>query len=196
MFAIDIDGVIANSLEPVLLHVCRTLGVPIEQLAPLTTWDVAACFPEERRPEAEKLIRRAYAHNEGQIYTLARPIPGALDAALWLHQRQLLKAYITSRPDTLKAVTSDWLEREGFPQAPVYHTTNKAGAMAEARALVMVEDSPEEIKALREAAASIIIFDAPYNRDLPGVRISDWSSFMWLLAALPLDYRHRAKRGF
>ncbi len=196
MFALDIDGVIANSQDACLLHVCRTLGVGVERLTPCTTWNIADCFPEEERPAAASLIRRAYTHNEGQIYTLARQIPGALDAALFLHQRELLKAYITSRPEAVRSITSDWLSREGFPLVPVYHTENKAGAMTKARALVLIEDNPLAILALREASANVIIFDAPYNRELPGIRISDWPAFVRLLAALPLDYRHRAERGF
>ena len=45
----------------------------------------------------------------------------------------------------------------------------------EVEADAYIDDGPHNVLALRELGNEVIVFDQPYNRDLPGPRAHDWA---------------------
>lgn len=75
-------------------------------------------------------------------------------------------AYITSRPvDT--SITEEWLDKNGFPVAPVYTVglgKSKAETLKEAGVDLFVDDSYNNYTELNRAGVCTYLWDAPHNR--------------------------------
>ena len=50
-----------------------------------------------------------------------------------------------------------------------------AGLKDSIQATVHIDDSPANIAVLREVGQHVVVFDQPYNRELGGPRMADWS---------------------
>lgn len=201
MIALDIDGVLADTRASLALAVMRALG-----LAPSAYrggghdyGDLAAGWPTEHQDAVRAIAREAFREGAHGVYAEAPALPGALEGANWLARRQLLRGYLTSRPERLAAITTQWLQRHGFPHAPLKHArASKARYLGSLRARVLIDDNPTELEQAHQQGYVTIALDQPYNRTLstPHVRVSDWGALMALLTTLPLDYRVRPRRGF
>jgi uncharacterized HAD superfamily protein len=194
MFAVDIDGVLANSDPWIVRALEERLGRPLSRDPSVyEAMGIRALIPEEERPAFERAWREVLVDPE--VYTRALPYPGALEALLWLHHHRLLRGYVTARPPEVMKATEAWLTEWGFPPVPlVQDRGNRVEAMRLMRAEILVDDHPE--KALRVALAGYPVFlmDHAYNRDTRHVgifRFYSWEGFLDLLKVLPLDTRVR-----
>lgn len=74
--------------------------------------------------------------------------------------------YITSR-NVPKLVTETWIEKNGFPCAPVYtvgHDMSKVEAAIDAKVDVFVDDRFENFVELNNAGICTYLYDAPHNQ--------------------------------
>lgn len=69
------------------------------------------------------------------------------------------------------ADTVAWLDDARIP----YRDICFLGAKPQVEADVYIDDAPHNITQLRAADNDVIVFDAPYNRDLEGPRASSWA---------------------
>jgi hypothetical protein len=179
MVAFDVDGVLADSIHGFVRLALRETGADPAELGrfddyadPFTPW------PERFRPRVQELFQRAYFAGEHGVYGDADVVPGALDGVRTLHAAGLAGGYVTRRPDTLHALTRDWLRRHGFPDLPVHHAPKGVGKAPQVRALharVMVEDAPVEAGALAADGVTVLLRHEAYNAsfDAPGVERCD-----------------------
>lgn len=74
-------------------------------------------------------------------------------------------AYITARTHTPKWVAEKWLDKNGFPAAPVYQVPgNKVQAAKEAGIDIFVDDRFDNFVDLNKAGICCYLFDCPHNR--------------------------------
>ena len=123
MFAVDIDGTIAEGEPAALLdyfrETCRLalLDVPED----ITWWDVFD-LPEvvAYRKLHRKRYQRIRENVTGSLLVLraCTPVPGAVAQLRWVSQREELK-YVTIRGDDLPSqkTTHAWLAQLGFPNS-------------------------------------------------------------------------------
>ena len=97
-------------------------------------------------------------------------------------------AYVSARscnPD----VSYEWLERHGFPFAPVAHTAgnhNRKPIVAKDRGInVFVEDNPGVFEIMEASGVLCLLVDYPYNRHLDGVGWKRISSLDDIPALMP-----------
>lgn len=194
MVAFDVDGVLADSIHGFVRLALRETGADPAELGrfddyadPFTPW------PERFRPRVQELFQRAYFGGEHGVYGDADVVPGALVGVRELHAAGLAGGYVTRRPDTLNALTRDWLRRHGFPALPVHHAPRGVGKAPHVRALrarVMVEDAPLEASALAADGLTVLLRHEPYNAafDAPGVeRCDGWPAIARRALALAAE---------
>jgi 5'(3')-deoxyribonucleotidase len=77
--------------------------------------------------------------------------------------------------------TVAWLDDHGVPYRDLCFLGDKPQVDADA----YVDDAPHNIEALRRAGADAVVFDQPYNRDVPGPRVLGWADAeQWVLARM------------
>lgn len=97
------------------------------------------------------------------------------DKDFWLSMPPLIKqedmpfephCYITSRSIDV-TITEQWLDKHGFPRAPVYsigHDESKINIAKNVGVEIYVDDRWENFVELNNAGICCFLFDAPYNR--------------------------------
>ena len=92
--------------------------------------------------------------------------------------------YITSRPVSTE-VTIKWLDKHGFPVAPVYSippTTSKIEVALKSGAEIFIDDKFENFKELNnQKGLTCFLYDQPHNRrfDVGHLRIKSLSDLPW-----------------
>ena len=170
MIALDIDGVLADTLSSMTAEVASRFDVAQGRVTRLGDWTSALGIEgrPDLQPSVDAYMQEAWRSNEA-VYSGAPALQGALRMALELHLRGVLSGYVTRRNARLADVTARWLRREGMPQLPVIHAqATKAEECRKLGASVIVEDSPHEIEALTRAGIEVIMPVYPYNRHLIG----------------------------
>lgn len=166
-YVLDIDGVIANFLDPFYAK-AKEIGVVGSDLDPKrhhTHWS----FPFE-----DGEVWDAIDTEEWYL----REVPALLDGTE-LPVDPL--AYLTHRPCRTET-TVRWLEEHNFPMAPVHTVDEGDGKVGAANEIVerspkpvtFVEDRFENFRALNEAGHHCLLLDRPWNRhfDVGRYRIS------------------------
>lgn len=85
--------------------------------------------------------------------------------------------YVTARPEIARLITRVWLQRNGFPDAPVVLATDKVKVVRELGIGLIVEDAPHYIEALSKEVP-VIAKDYGYNRHLDVPRFTNWVDFL------------------
>jgi hypothetical protein len=100
------------------------------------------------------------------------------DAGVWI-RIITHRLYVNWGHAVAVADTVEWLDRHAIP----YRDICFLGRKPEVEADCYVDDSPDNIHALREAGNQVIVFDQPYNADVEGPRASTWEDVEHLVAA-------------
>jgi 5'-nucleotidase len=174
VLGVDLDGVCAGYEDAFRRSVARQLD---RDPADLPTQRVLDQFSEwGLEPEDfERLHRTAVA--EDRMFRTMQPMPGVSEALWELSDLGVWIRIITHRlcvnwaHETTAADTAAWLEEQRIP----YRDLCFIGAKPDVGADIYVEDSPTNVLALREGGRTTIVFDQPYNRELPGPRAHDWA---------------------
>ncbi len=132
----------------------------------------------------------------------SEPIEGAAEALRRIAERYNL-FYFTARPHALQAMTRRWLDRHGFPQAPIvmapeFSDTLTQGGFKESHLrhlrilwpdlLIGIGDKSVDVNAYRENGMLAVIFepDGEESDDAALTYLTDWSAIRELLLT-----RHR-----
>jgi 5'-nucleotidase len=104
-------------------------------------------------------------------------MPGAAEALWRLSDAGVWIRIITHRlvvhwgHQVAVADTVAWLDEHGIP----YRDLCFLGRKPEVEADCYVDDAPHNVVSLRAHGNHTLVFDAPYNRDVPGPRVHDWA---------------------
>lgn len=191
VLGVDLDGVVADfagGLKPIA---AMWLGVTPESL----TDEISYGFGEWNLDSVggyEALHR--YAVKEHRLFANLPPLAGApaalrrLDTVPEIRIRIIThRLYIHWFHKEAIAQTTEWLERYGIPYWDLCFMRDKAAVGAQ----LYLEDSPENIIALREGGHETIVVRNPTNRHLPGPGAETWEE----IEALVLERVQRWKQG-
>ena len=76
--------------------------------------------------------------------------------------------YVTARPEEAHQVTKRWLERNGYPEGEILHSTKKVGKGAIASAIGAawaIDDVPEEVRDYARHGIPCFVVAQDYNRE-------------------------------
>lgn len=174
VLGVDLDGVVADFARGLKPIAAEWLGVPVDSL----TDEISYGFKEwelERAGGYDDLHR--FAVKERQLFATLPPVRGAaaalrrLDTVPEIRIRIIThRLYIHWFHKEAIRQTSEWLEQHGIPYWDLCFMRDKAAVGAN----LYLEDSPENIAALRAAKHETIVVVNSTNRHLPGPRAESW----------------------
>jgi 5'-nucleotidase len=189
VLGVDLDGVCADYEGAFRRAVVRQLGLDPAGLSPQTVMDAYSEWGLTF-PQFETAHRAAVT--EDRIFRHMDPLPGVSEALWRLSDAGVWIRIITARllisgtHETSAADTAYWLDAHRIPYRDLCFISDKPNVGAD----LYVDDSPSNVVALRDASKVVIVFDQPYNRELPGPRAHDWDEVVALVEA-ELDGRAR-----
>jgi 5'-nucleotidase len=173
VFGVDLDGVCGDYTAAFRDVVAADQGRSPDELPDARSWDFAE-WGIVGPAEFDRLHRLAVL--EHRMFRSMPVMPGAAevlwrlsDAGVWIriitHRLCVNWGHATAVADTVA-----WLDESSIP----YRDICFLGAKPEVEAHCYVDDGAHNVVALREAGNHVIVFDAPYNRDVAGPRASTW----------------------
>jgi 5'-nucleotidase len=189
VLGVDLDGVCADYEGAFRASVARQQGRDPAELPAQTVLDQYSEWGLDPESFAETHRR---AVTEDRMFRKMTPMAG-VSRALWeLSDAGVWIRIITHRlcvnwaHETTAADTAAWLDEHRIP----YRDLCFIGAKPHVGADIYVEDSPANVMALREAGRHTIVFDQPYNQQLPGPRAATWQEVVAQVRAV-LDTHRR-----
>jgi 5'-nucleotidase len=173
VLGVDLDAVCGDYESVFRASVARQLDRDPDQLLPQTRWDAYSEWGLSF-PEFEEAHRQAVT--EDRIFRSMPPLPGVSEALWQLSDEGVWIRIITHRlifngaHEVSAADTAWWLDHHRIP----YRDLCFIGAKPDVGADLYVDDSPSNIRNLRQAGRTALVFDQPYNRDLAGPRVHHW----------------------
>jgi 5'(3')-deoxyribonucleotidase len=173
---LDLDGVCADC-SGALWNYLRRHGRVDPQMRP--GLDEYALF---RNPGWPFTTLDGYlaAHKEAEkehLYATMPMIPGASEALRRLSRADVYirvvthRLFVSGQHRMVVADTAEWLDENAIPYMSLCFT----GLKDSMQATVHIDDSPSNIATLRAVGQHVVVFDQPYNRDIPGPRIMSWN---------------------
>jgi 5'(3')-deoxyribonucleotidase len=196
VFGVDLDGVVADFYERIREIAAEWKGVPVESLTPnvqygLPEWDLV--------PGEYNRIHR-FAVTQRDLFATMKPIKGAPQSIRRLGTEGVRIRIVTYRlftgvrhfHQTAVAQTVKWLDANGIPYWDLCFMRDKGEVAAD----VYIEDTPHNIKDLREGERPVIVFSNSTNLDVPdepGGRANGWAEAEEMVRARYYDWLD--KRG-
>jgi 5'(3')-deoxyribonucleotidase len=173
VLGVDLDGVCGDYTAAFRDVVARERGVDastlgVERSWTFDEWDLGDLGGFDRMHRVAVLDHR--------MFRTMPVMPGAADALWRLSDAGVWVRVITHRlyvnwgHRVAVADTVEWLDTAGIP----YRDICFLGRKPEVEADCYIDDSPANVDALRAAGNRVIVFDQPYNRDLPAPRAGGW----------------------
>lgn len=173
VLGVDLDGVCGDYTTAFREVVAADRGIDPADLPEERSWD----FHEwgiATAAEFDRLHRLAVL--EHGIFRTMPALPGAAetlwrlsDAGVWIriitHRLFVNWGHAVAVADTVA-----WLDQHGVP----YRDICFLGAKPEVEADCYIDDASHNVIALRDAGNHVIVYDAPYNRDVDGPRATSW----------------------
>jgi beta-phosphoglucomutase-like phosphatase (HAD superfamily) len=174
VLGVDLDGVVADFTRGLKPVAAEWLGVAEQSL----TDDISYGFREwglERAGGYDALHR--FAVKERELFARLPPIAGAPPALRRLSAIGDIRIRIITHrlyihwfhKEAIRQ-TTEWLEKHGIPYWDICFMRDKAAVGAN----LYLEDSPDNIQALRAAGFETIVVVNSTNSHLPGPRAESW----------------------
>jgi 5'-nucleotidase len=181
VLGVDLDGVCGDYTAAFRAVVAAERGIDPADLPDDRGWDFAEWGVAELGG-FEHVHRTAVL--EHRMFRDMPVVPGAAealwrlsDAGVWI-RIITHRLYVNWGHAVAVADTVEWLDRHAIP----YRDICFLGRKPEVEADCYVDDSPDNIEALREAGNQVIVFDQPYNAHVEGPRASTWNDVEQLVA--------------
>lgn len=173
VLGVDLDGVCGDYTTAFREVVAADRGIDPAELPDERSWDFRE-WGIATTAEFDRLHRLAVL--EHGIFRTMPALPGAADALWRLSDAGVWIRIITHRlfvnwgHAVAVADTVAWLDQHGVP----YRDICFLGAKPEVEADCYIDDASHNVLALRDAGNHVVVYDAPYNRDLLGPRATSW----------------------
>jgi 5'-nucleotidase len=172
VLGVDLDGVCADYTSAFRRIVARERNVDADSLTTEVSWD----FAEWGLDRDSFLDLHKTSVQDHRMFKNMPALDGVSDALWRLSDAGVWIRIVTHRLVTnwghalIVSDTVDWLDAKSIP----YRDICFLGRKPEIEADAYVEDAPHNVEALRARGNTVIVFDQPYNRDLDGLRASNW----------------------
>jgi 5'-nucleotidase len=186
ILGVDLDGVCGDYTAAFRAVVAADRGIDPADLPDERSWDFGEWGISDPR-EFDRLHRLAVL--EHGIFRTMPVLPGAPEALWRLSDAGVWIRIITHRlfvnwgHAVAVADTVAWLDTNGIP----YRDICFLGAKPEVEADCYIDDASHNVEALRAADNHVIVYDAPYNREVSGPRASSWDEVEELVMARVAD---------
>lgn len=190
VLGVDLDGVVADfagGLKPIA---AEWLGVPETTL----TGEISYGFGEWGLDAAggyDALHR--FAVKERELFARLPPVAGAPAALRRLATLPDIRIRIITHRLYIRwfhkeaiRQTTDWLETHGIPYWDLCFMRDKAAVGAD----LYLEDSPDNIRALRAGGHETIVVRNSTNRDVPGPGAESWEEVEAMVRERLQEWRH------
>lgn len=187
VLGVDLDGVCCDHTTAFRRVVASVRGVAEDSLPLERSWG----FQEWGLDDESFTELHRIAVVEHRILRDAPAIEGASDALWRLSDAGVWIRIITHRlysnwgHATAAGDTAHWLDAERIPYRDLCFVGGKTAVDADA----YVEDAPHNVEAIRGQGRTVIVFDQPYNRHLPGPRARDWGEASDIVAGLVAEWQ-------
>ena len=186
VLGVDLDGVVADFYSGIRPIAAEWLGVPLESLTPtpsygLTEWHL------ESMGTYEDLHR--FAVTQRNLFRSLQPMQGAAAALRRISQAGVRIRIITHRlylkyfHEEAVQQTVAWLEHHGVPYWDLCFMKDKGAVGAD----LYVEDSPDNVRALRAGGHPTIVFENSTNVELAEPRARTWNEIERLVGEAMSD---------
>lgn len=172
VLGVDLDAVCADYVSAFRQVVAADRDVPPETLTSEVSWDFASWGLDR-----SEFLRLHQAGVDAGMFATMPAIEGASEALWNLSNADIWIRVITHRlimngaHQTVARDTVAWLDKADIP----YRDLCFIGAKSDVGAHCYIDDAPHNIEALRAAGNTVIVFDQPYNRHIPGLRACSWA---------------------
>lgn len=194
VLGVDLDGVVADFARGLKPVAAEWLGLAEHKLSD----EISYGFGEwglEAAGGYDALHR--FAVKERELFLRLPPVAGApaalrrLDTIPELRIRIIThRLYIHWFHKEAIRQTTEWLERHGIPYWDLCFMRDKAAVGAD----LYLEDSPDNIRALRATGHETIVVVNSTNRDLPPPRATDWEGIEQLVRDRVATWRASQER--
>ncbi len=181
VLGVDLDGVVADFYGGLRPIAAEWLGVDIANLPERVSWGL----PEWGIPDApggyEALHR--FAVTQRDLFRIIPPMPGAPAALRRLSAVKVRIRIITHRffikyfHQVAARQTIEWLDYHDVPYSDLCFMKEKAAVGAD----LYIEDSPPNVKLLRDEGLPTIVFTNSTNTELGGPRANTWAQVVELV---------------
>ena len=117
-------------------------------------------------------LTEQYFEEHPEFYSDLENVPGSLNVLKKLSEHHSI-IYITQRHKSAYEETVRWLKENGYPEGPVYMTTNKGKTGKELGLSVAFDDQTSCAESYKEAGITCFLLARPYNHSSQFLRI-DW----------------------
>ncbi len=172
VLGVDLDGVCGDYTEAFRQVVAADRGIDPASLPAARDWSFAdwgltpAAF--DRLHRSAVLDHRMFA-SMPPMAGVAEALWRLSDLGVWI-RIITHRLYVSWGHAIAVADTVSWLDEVGIP----YRDLCFLGQKPQVEADLYVDDAPHNVDALRSAGNAVIVFDQPYNSELPGPRARDW----------------------
>lgn len=173
ILGVDLDGVVADHTYRFREILADIRGIDPESLPLERSWN----FGEWGLGPDEYAELHRVAVMEYDMFATMPLIPGATEALWRLSDAGVWIRIITHRLYVhwghAKAIgdTAAWLDTHRIP----YRDLCFLGKKPQVEANAYIDDAPHNIEQLRAAGNTVIAFEQPYNRDVDGLRATNWA---------------------
>jgi len=162
VISFDVDGVLRNLNDSIIKSYIRFYPYHASKIQPSNRWNSYKL--EDHFPIGKKIYNFMY-ENSYEIFLNADIYPGAFDGIKALKKCGFNIIIISSQREDVQTFTDRWIDNHKLQPSAIYYTEDKHEMCGEFT--YHVEDSPTQIVNIYEANGRPIIFDHPYNRNLP-----------------------------
>ncbi len=173
VLGVDLDGVGGDFYGGLRLIAAEWFGVPLNTLTEspsygLPEWNI--------RTDQQYEDLHRFAVTQRNLFRDLRPVAGAPATLRRISEKNIRIRVITHRlyikyfHEEAVTQTTSWLEHHGIPYWDLCFMKDKAAVGAD----LYIEDSPSNVKRLRDDAHPTIVFTNSTNRELESPRADSW----------------------
>lgn len=187
VLGVDLDGVCCDHTVAFRRVVASVRGVAEESLTLERSWG----FEEWGLDDETFTELHRIAVTEHRILRDAPVIEGASDVLWRLSDAGVWIRIITHRlysnwgHAAAAGDTAHWLDSARIPYRDLCFVGGKTAVDADA----YIEDAPHNVEAIRAQGRTVVVFDQPYNRHLPGPRAHGWVEVSEMVTELVAEWQ-------
>jgi FMN phosphatase YigB (HAD superfamily) len=165
---LDLDGVLYPFTEVIHAFAEKHLGIPLPR-----NFEKWGFFDDWGMDWPEFLTLMEEGHAAGMVYHEGLITEGAVDVINRLSEHGHEITFITARGTYARATTRAWLDSHGLYHELIMGAEDKGSHPLD----VLLDDGAHNIEAARAAGIRAIVFDQPWNQEVPGERVWTWAEF-------------------